>query len=149
LRSRLQQLAASQGVADDVVVHGSAPYDDLPRYYNAGDVFAMPCRARLGGLDVEGLGMVFLEAAACGLPVVVGRSGGAPDAVIDGDTGVLVDGESVQAVAAAVIDLLKDPARAAAMGERGRAWVGQAWSWQATVADFTRMLEWDQSLGVE
>lgn len=142
LRSRLQQLAAANGVADSVVVHGSAPYDDLPRYYSAGDVFAMPCRERLGGLDVEGLGMVFLEAAACGLPVIAGRSGGSVDAVIDGETGVLVDGESTYAIASSVVELLTDSSRAAAMGERGRAWVSDEWSWDATVATFERMLEW-------
>jgi phosphatidylinositol alpha-1,6-mannosyltransferase len=142
MRSRLRQLARSTGVADAVAVHGSAPYDELPRYYAAGDVFAMPCRERLGGLDVEGLGMVFLEAAACGLPVVAGRSGGSTDALIDGDTGVLVDGRSVEAVAAAVAGLLSDPARAAAMGERGRAWVSDVWSWESTVADLERMLGW-------
>lgn len=141
-RSRLLRLAASTGVARDVVVLGGVRYDDLPRYYSAGDVFAMPCRERLGGLDIEGLGMVFLEAAACGLPVVAGRSGGSPDAVLDGESGLLVDGRSVDAVAAAVSDLLSDPVRAAAMGERGRAWVSEAWTWERTVADLTRMLDW-------
>jgi phosphatidylinositol alpha-1,6-mannosyltransferase len=149
LRSRLQQLAESQGLGDNVVVHGSAPYDDLPRFYAAGDVFAMPCRERLGGLDVEGLGMVFLEAAACGLPVVVGRSGGSTDAVIDGETGVLVNGQSVDAIASAVSGLLDDPVRAMAMGQRGREWVERAWSWEATVADLIRMLEWTQPFGLE
>jgi phosphatidylinositol alpha-1,6-mannosyltransferase len=142
-RSRLERLAASTGVASDVVVHGGARYDDLPRYYAAGDVFAMPCRERLGGLDVEGLGMVFLEAAACGLAVVAGRSGGSPDAILDGESGLLVDGRSTTAVAAAVAELLTDRARATAMGERGRAWVSEAWSWDHTVADLLRMLEWD------
>jgi phosphatidylinositol alpha-1,6-mannosyltransferase len=141
-RSRLVRLAEAAGVASNVVVSGGARYEDLPRYYGAGDVFAMPCRERLGGLDVEGLGMVFLEAAACGLPVVAGRSGGSPDAVLDGESGVLVDGRSVADVAAAVAGLLSDPPRAAAMGERGRAWVSEAWSWDRTVADLTRMLEW-------
>jgi len=107
-------------------------------------VFAMPWRERLGGLDVEGLGMVFLEAAACGLPVIAGRSGGSTDAVIDGENGLLVDGDSVEAVASAVADLLCDPARAAAMGERGRAWVAEAWSWESTVADLERMLGWNE-----
>ncbi len=147
-RQRLQELAESVGVADDVVINGGAPYDELPRYYAAGDVFAMPCRERLGGLDVEGLGMVFLEAAACGLPVVAGRSGGSPEAVLDGESGLLVDGRSVDAVADAVAGLLADPVRAAAMGERGRRWVSNAWSWESTLADLCRMLEWDQDFGL-
>jgi phosphatidylinositol alpha-1,6-mannosyltransferase len=141
-RQRLQQLAESVGVGSDVVITGSLPYPDLPGYYASGDVFAMPCRERLGGLDVEGLGMVFLEAAACGLPVVAGRSGGSPDALLDGESGYLVDGTATTAVADAVAGLLTDRELARAMGERGRAWVQQAWSWDATVADLTTMLGW-------
>ena len=80
-RDRLKRLAQDTGVADHVIFTGSVGHDDLPAWYGVGDVFAMPCRERLGGLDVEGLGMVFLEAAACGLPVVAGRSGGSVDAV--------------------------------------------------------------------
>jgi len=109
------------------------PAAELPAYYGAGDVFAMPCRTRLGGVDVEGLGMVYLEAAACGLPVAAGRSGGAPDAVRDGDTGVVVDGASVPAVAVAVSALLSDRAGASAMGARGREWVEREWSWDRSV----------------
>jgi phosphatidyl-myo-inositol dimannoside synthase len=89
----------------------------------------MPCRTRLGGLDVEGLGIVFLEAAACGLPVVAGNSGGAPDAVVEGETGYVVDGESVEAVAERLIRLLTSSDEARAMGERGREWVKETWSW--------------------
>ena len=75
------------------------PAAELPAHYAAGDVFAMPCRTRRGGLDVEGLGMVFLEAAACGRPVVAGTSGGAPEAVQEGVTGHVVDPRSADAVA--------------------------------------------------
>ena len=133
-RTALSKLADSAGVASSVVFTGSVSWPLLPAYYEAGDVFAMPCRTRLGGLDVEGLGIVFLEAAACGLPVVAGDSGGAPDAVVDGDTGCVVDGRSVDAVAAAVTDLLVERDKAAAMGARGRAWVQQEWSWQHSAA---------------
>ncbi len=83
-----------------------------------------------GGLEVEGLGIVFLEASATGLPVVAGRSGGSPDAVLDGETGHVVDGRSVAQVADAVAGLLADPDRAAAMGRAGRAWVERAWRWE-------------------
>ena len=126
---RLQRLAVERGVADHVRFTGSVPWEELPAHYAAGDVFAMPCRTRLGGIDVEGLGIVFLEAAATGLPVVAGDSGGAPDTVRDGETGVVVDGRDVARVAREVGALLADPARAAAMGAKGRAWVEAEWQW--------------------
>ena len=139
-RGALSKLAESAGVGSSVVFTGSVSWPLLPAYYGAGDVFAMPCRTRLGGLDVEGLGMVFLEAAACGLPVVVGDSGGAPDAVLDGDTGCVVDGRSVDSVAGAVTDLLGDRNKAAAMGARGRTWVQQEWSWENSAATLRSLL---------
>ncbi|CAM5459808.1 Glycosyl transferase family 1 OS=Streptomyces antimycoticus OX=68175 GN=SSPO_071170 PE=4 SV=1 [Streptomyces antimycoticus] len=83
----LSRLAETEGVADSVRFTGPVPWEELPAHYGAGDVFAMPCRTRRGGLDVEGLGIVYLEASATGLPVVAGDSGGAPDAVLDGETG--------------------------------------------------------------
>jgi phosphatidylinositol alpha-1,6-mannosyltransferase len=141
-RSRLEKLAAEHGVTDHVVMTGSVSHADLPAWYGVGDVFAMPCRERLGGLDVEGLGMVFLEAAACGQPVVAGRSGGSVDAVLDRETGRLVDGEAIGEVAAVISGLLADPAAAAAMGARGREWVGRDWSWESTVRDFSELLGW-------
>jgi phosphatidylinositol alpha-1,6-mannosyltransferase len=131
-RPRLQRLAAERGVADAVHFTGSVPAPELPAYYGCGDVFAMPCRTRLGGLDVEGLGIVFLEAAACGLPVVAGDAGGAPDAVLDGESGYVVDGRDITEVTERLAELLADPAKARAMGQRGRQWVQQSWSWQAT-----------------
>ncbi|MCW2607000.1 MAG: alpha-(1-2)-phosphatidylinositol mannosyltransferase [Frankiales bacterium] len=127
---RLRRLAREHGVEADVVLTGSVPWEELPAHYAAGDVFAMPCRDRRGGLEVEGLGIVFLEASATGLPVVAGRSGGSPDAVRDGETGTLVDGTSVREVERAAGDLLADPARAQAVGAAGRAWVEGEWPWQ-------------------
>jgi phosphatidyl-myo-inositol dimannoside synthase len=139
-RDRLRRLAADLGISRYVVFSGSVGHDELPAWYGIGDVFAMPCRARLRGLDIEGLGMVFLEAAGCGLPVVAGISGGSVDAVVDGETGRLVSGRVVDGVAAAVADLLADPARAAKMGAQGRRWVSESWSWSSTLADLTAML---------
>ena len=127
--ARLQRLAAEHGVADSVVLTGSVPWEELPAHYDAGDVFAMPCRTRRAGLEVEGLGIVFLEASATGLPVVAGRSGGSPDAVLDGETGQVVDGRSVPAVAQALTALLLDPERARLMGQAGRSWVEREWRW--------------------
>ena len=131
---RLRRLATDREVAGHVVLTGPVPWEELPAHYAAGQVFAMPCRTRRAGLDVEGLGIVYLEASATGLPVVAGNSGGAPDAVLDGETGHVVDGRSVAAVADRVASLLADPQKAAEMGRRGRAWVETEWHWdlQAT-----------------
>ncbi|WP_017590359.1 glycosyltransferase family 4 protein [Nocardiopsis ganjiahuensis] len=118
---------------DSVRFTGPVAADALPSYYDAGDVFAMPCRTRRGGLDVEGLGMVYLEASAAGLPVVAGASGGAPDAVLEGETGHVVDGSLPGPTARALVRLLKDPDRAALMGARGREWVRAEWSWDRTL----------------
>ncbi|WP_433238179.1 glycosyltransferase family 4 protein [Actinomadura nitritigenes] len=139
-RAELERLAASEGVAGSVVLTGSVPWEELPAHYDAGDVFAMPCRTRRRGLDVEGLGIVYLEASATGLPVVAGDSGGAPDAVLDGETGVVVPGRSVPRVADAVAGLLADPERAAAMGRAGRAWVEREWRWEVQAARLDALL---------
>jgi phosphatidylinositol alpha-1,6-mannosyltransferase len=139
--SSLRRAVARQGIAHSVVLTGPVPADELPAHYAAGDVFAMPCRTRRAGLDVEGLGMVFLEAAACGRPVVAGTSGGAPEAVQDGVTGHVVDPRSPEAVADAISGLLADPARAAAMGRAGRAWVEQRWSWRTIATTFAELLD--------
>ena len=136
----LRRAVARLGLERSVVLTGPVPADELPAYYAAGDVFAMPCRTRRGGLDVEGLGMVFLEAAACGRPVVAGTSGGAPEAVTDGVTGHVVDPRSADAVATTIAGLLADPARGAAMGAAGRAWVEQRWSWTTIAATFADLL---------
>jgi Glycosyltransferase len=93
-----------------------------------------------GGLDVEGLGIVSLEAAATGLPVVVGDAGGAPETVQDGRTGHVVDGRDPVALADAVAGLLADPARAAEMGSVGRAWMLRDWTWPAWVARLQTLL---------
>jgi phosphatidylinositol alpha-1,6-mannosyltransferase len=137
----LRRAVARLGLERSVVLTGPVAADELPAYYASGDVFAMPCRTRRAGLDVEGLGMVFLEAAACGRPVVAGTSGGAPEAVQEGVTGHVVDPRSPDAVAATIADLLDDPARARAMGAAGRAWVEQRWSWTTIAATLDELLQ--------
>ena len=127
-RERLERLA-TEAPAGSVAFAGQVAERDLPRYYRAGDVFAMPCRNRLGGLEVEGWGNVFIEAAACGRPVVVGDSGGARESLVPGETGLLVDGSDVGAVAEAVGSLLADPAAADAMGRAGRERVERGFGW--------------------
>jgi phosphatidylinositol alpha-1,6-mannosyltransferase len=133
-RSTLDGLAGECGVARHVVFTGTVPWAELPDHHAAGDVFAMPCRTRRGGLDVEGLGIVYLEASAVGLPVVAGDSGGAPDAVQEGRTGYVVPGRDVPALAERLVTLLSDRSLAGRLGAAGRAWVEQSWRWD-TQAD--------------
>jgi phosphatidylinositol alpha-1,6-mannosyltransferase len=128
-RDDLEKLAARTGVSHAVRCTGPVPWSELPAHYGAGDVFAMPCRTRRGGLDVEGLGIVYLEASATGLPVVAGDSGGAPDAVLDGETGWVVAGGSPAQSADRILTLLRDPELRHRMGARGRRWVEDAWRW--------------------
>ena len=126
-RRRLERLAERTGVAPAVRFTGEVPWEQLPAHYGAGDVFAMPCRTRWGGLDVEGLGIVYLEASATGLPVVAGDSGGAPDAVLEEETGWVVPGGSVTQVAQRLVALLEDAELRRRTGGRGRAWIEQRW----------------------
>jgi len=124
----LRTLAQSRGVAERVIFVGAVSDEDLPAYYNAADLFLMPNREEGG--DVEGFGIVFLEANACNKPVIGGRSGGTVDAVADGETGYLVDPYSPEAIAEAAICLLTDPTLARRMGERGRERVQREFSWE-------------------
>ncbi|WP_433726512.1 glycosyltransferase family 4 protein [Actinoplanes sp. CA-051413] len=139
-REKLQALARAEGVEPDVVFTGSVRWEELPAHYAAGDVFAMPCRTRGAGLDVEGLGIVYLEASATGLPVLAGDSGGAPDAVREGETGYVVGGSDVPAIAGRLAELLADRERARAMGAAGRAWVEKEWRWETKAAQLTELL---------
>lgn len=120
---------------------GRISYADLPRYICLGEVFAMPARSRLAGLEVEGLGIVYLEASACGLPVIAGNSGGAPDAVREGVTGFVIDGRNPQAVAQSITELLAAPERARTMGLAGRAWIIEEWRWQIWSERFAEILK--------
>jgi len=128
-RRSLHRLAQQVGVAESVIFTGPVSWDELPAYYDAGNVFAMPCRTRRAGLDVEGLGIVYLEASATGLPVIGGDSGGAPDAVLDGETGYVVPGRDQEALTNKLVQLLADAAGAAAMGDKGQAWIDREWTW--------------------
>jgi phosphatidyl-myo-inositol dimannoside synthase len=120
---------AERAPTHSVIFAGEVPEHDLPRYYAVGDIFAMPCRTRMGGLEVEGWGNVFIEAAACGRPVVVGDSGGSREALVHGETGLLVDGTEIEGVADAVASLLEDPAYARRLGKAGRARVEREHTW--------------------
>jgi phosphatidylinositol alpha-1,6-mannosyltransferase len=139
-RARLARLAREQGVSADVVITGSVPTEQLPAHYAAGDVYAMPCRTRRAGLDVEGLGIVYLEASASGLPVVAGDSGGAPDAVREAETGYVVNGRDLPALVDRLTLLLTDRALAAKLGGAGRSWVEQQWRWHTQAARLRSLL---------
>jgi len=136
----LEKLAIKLQVSDCITFIGRINYAELPEYICLGDVFAMPSRSRFFGLEVEGLGIVYLEASACGLPVVGGSSGGAPDAVLVGETGVVVDGTNVSEIAQACIELLNNPELSALMGANGRTWITQNWRWDIWATKFTALL---------
>lgn len=127
-RDRLRRMAERGGVEQHVVITGGVPSVELAAHHAAADVFALPCRTRGGGLDVEGLGIVALEAAACGLPVVVGDSGGAPETVDEPTTGFVVGGRDPGALADRLVTLLADPDRAAGTGAAGRDRIVRDWS---------------------
>jgi len=139
-RKDLDRLAGRLSVTGSVRFTGPVPEADLPGYYAAADIFAMPCRTRRGGLDVEGLGIVYLEASAAGLPVIGGDSGGAPDAIEPGESGYVVPGRDLDALTGRLTALLADPAAAAAMGEKGLAWVHREWRWDLVAARLEHIL---------
>ena len=125
----LRELVRSTGMEQHVVFTGTVPSAELAAHHTIADVFAMPSRTRGAGLDVEGLGIVYLEASACGVPVVAGMSGGAPEAVQHNKTGLVVDGTSVSSIADAIVTILSDRTLATQMGNAGRAWVDAEWRW--------------------
>ena len=137
----LKGLAGKLGVSDAVTFVGRVSYSELPKYFSLGEVFAMPGRSRFRGLEVEGLGIVYLEAGSCGLPVIAGKSGGAPDAIIEGRTGLVVDGKNVKEISEAIIRLLADPESAMKMGAEGRSWAQSHWSWRSWSERFAGILE--------
>ncbi|MGH2725129.1 MAG: glycosyltransferase family 4 protein [Actinomycetota bacterium] len=128
---RLRSLARRKDVEDRVVFAGEVGYEDLPAYFRAGDVFAMPCRTRKWGLEVEAFGAVFLQASAVARPCVAGDSGGAPEAVLDGETGLVVDGSERDEVAGAILRLLTAPERSTKMGRAGADRVHREFTWDA------------------
>lgn len=127
---RLRKLAAASDV--DVRFEIDVPWGDLADLYKTMDVFCMPCRSRWGGLEIEGLGLVFLEAAAAGLPVLAGSSGGSPETVVPGETGFVVD--SVADIVEGLEILLANPERAREMGAKGRKRVVEEYVWDRVVA---------------
>ena len=140
IEQMLRNSARQLGVTHKVIFTGRVPHSDLADYICLGEVFAMPVRSRFFGFEVEGLGIAYLEASACGLPVVVGNSGGATDAVIDQVTGLLVDGTNVNEITDAICRLLADPAKSQAMGQAGRGWVISDWQLSNWSTKFNNLL---------
>jgi phosphatidylinositol alpha-1,6-mannosyltransferase len=140
IEQMLRTTARQLGITHKVVFTGRVSHSDLTDYICLGEIFAMPVRSRFSGFEVEGLGIVYLEASACGLPVVVGNSGGAKDAVIDQVTGLLVDGTNVDQISSVICELLADPIRSKAMGEAGRGWVISNWQLSTWSEKFNKLL---------
>jgi phosphatidylinositol alpha-1,6-mannosyltransferase len=130
-RRRLESMVESLGVADAVRFAGRVTEDELARLYGSAAVFALPARTKLGPDPLgEGFGLVFLEAAAAGLPVVAGDAGPAPEVVANGETGILVDPDNEGAVADAIVGLLRAPDMRRRMGEAGRQHVREHYSFE-------------------
>jgi phosphatidylinositol alpha-1,6-mannosyltransferase len=134
-RGRLERLVVRVGARESVILTGSVPWQEVPAYTDAGDVFAMPCRTRRMGLEPEAWGIVSLEAQACGLPVLLGRSGGAPETLASRRAGLVVDRpDRPDRVAGALLDLLGQT------GSRGRHATIE-WTWQSAAARLAELLD--------
>jgi phosphatidylinositol alpha-1,6-mannosyltransferase len=125
----IRRLARELGVS--VRFEVDVAWSELPGLYRSMDVFCMPCRSRWGGLEVEGLGLVFLEAASTAIPVLAGDSGGSPETVVPGETGFVVS--SIPDIAEGLEILLADPVKAARMGRNGREFVVREFTWERVV----------------
>jgi phosphatidylinositol alpha-1,6-mannosyltransferase len=140
IKQMLENSARQLRITHKIVFAGRVSHDELPDYLAISEIFAMPVRSRFSGLEVEGLGIVYLEASACAKPVVVGNSGGAADAVIDGVTGLLVDSSKVDEISNAICKLLDDPIKGKQMGEAGRDWVLANWQMSNWSKKFNKLL---------
>ncbi len=139
----LDGLARESGVRENVIFAGRVSDEELPLLYNVCDVFIMCSREdrTRRGILAEGFGLALLEASACGKPVIAGRSGGVPDAVQDGITGLLVNPLDSEAVAAASIKVLQEPGLANTMGENGRKWVETEMNWTRSADEFEQAMK--------
>lgn len=139
-RGELERLAVELGVRDHVVFAGRADDAELASIYALADVFIMASRERREENDVEGFGLVYLEAAACGKPVIGGRSGGVPEAIQEGVTGLLVDPEDPMDIARAITRTLSEPGLSAALGAAGAARVRREFTWSQFADRMQRVL---------
>ncbi len=139
-RNKLEKLVGQLSLEQDVHFTGKVPFADLPKWYAVGDIFAMPCRTRSAGWDVEGLGIVYLEASATGLPVIAGDSGGAPEAVELDQSGYVVSGTNQDELVNRIVQLLADAQLRDQMGQFGRNWVQTNWTWENTFAKLNALI---------
>ncbi len=139
-RNKLEKLVGQLSLEQDVHFTGKVPFADLPKWYAVGDIFAMPCRTRSAGWDVEGLGIVYLEASATGLPVIAGDSGGAPEAVESDQSGYVVSGTNQDELVNRIVQLLADAQLRDQMGQFGRNWVQTNWTWENTFAKLNALI---------
>jgi phosphatidylinositol alpha-1,6-mannosyltransferase len=139
----LDQLARECGVRENVTFAGRVSDEELPLLYNACDAFIMCSREdrTRRGILAEGFGIALVEASACGKAVIAGRSGGVPDAVQDGLTGLLVNPVDSEAVAAAIVKVLREPCLANTMGENGRKWVETEINWTRAADEFEQAMK--------
>jgi phosphatidyl-myo-inositol dimannoside synthase len=138
---RLEELANAIGIRNHVVFAGRREEAELPDLFALADIFVMPSRADFAGCDVEGFGLVFLEAGACGKPVVGGRSGGIPEAIVDGATGFLVDPEDPEDLARVLTQLLQDRDLMQRLGEQGRHRVLREFTWTRVGGQVAEILD--------
>jgi phosphatidylinositol alpha-1,6-mannosyltransferase len=138
---KLRRMAAGSATSDRVIFAGRVSDEDAPGIYAAADIFSLPVVDRWFGLEIEGLGVVLLEAAACGVPCVTGNSGGTPEAVVNGRTGYVVDAADPDQLATRIIELLEDPTKARDMGRAGRAHVEEHFSQRALAPKLAQWLD--------
>jgi phosphatidyl-myo-inositol dimannoside synthase len=136
----LRKMAAAEGVERSVTLTGPQPWARIPSYLAAADVFALPTRDRFFGTETEGLPLVYVEAAAAGLPLVGADVGGVRDAVRPGETGILVDGNNPSDTADAIVRLLDDPEEAARLGKAGREMVLREFDWDRIYEQYRQAL---------
>lgn len=141
---KLKALARRKGVEERVSFLGRVPYRELPEHFRLADLFASPTRDRFAGLEVEGLGIVYLEASSSGIPVIAGNSGGSPDAVRAEGSGLVVDSRDERKIIEVIDYLLRDEKKRLAMGVQGRQWMEAEWSWLAIGARFRSLLEMNE-----
>ncbi len=144
-KSTLQKMVFDQNINNSVTLTGSVAWQDLPGFYASGQVFVMPVRTRNFGFDVEGLGIVYLEASATGLPVIAGISGGAPEAVVDGETGFVIDAKNTIDLVNKIAELLLSPELRRNIGKQGRTWIENEWQWPARHDQLRKLLATNMS----
>ncbi len=145
LKQSLHKKTFDNNVHTSVTITGAVDWKELPGFYAAGDVFAMPVRTRNLGFDVEGLGIVYLEASATGIPVIAGNSGGAPEAVIDGVTGFVLSPNNQMILAEKIIELLLNKELSNRLGKQGRSWIEKQWQWPSRHLQLKNLLSTDMS----